>query len=146
VCAPSRSVLMTGQHAGRTPIRGNREVLPIGQAPLPGPTVTIAEVLKDAGYATGIFGKWGLGPPDSEGLPTRQGFDEFFGYLDQRRAHFYYPEFLWHNEVRVSLHNRTQPTERTEGAGWAIEKGEFSHDRIAAEALDFIDRNRDQPF
>lgn len=146
VCAPSRSVLMTGQHTGRTPIRGNREVLPIGQTPLPAGAVTLAEVLRERGYATGIFGKWGMGPPDSEGLPTRQGFDEFFGYLDQRRAHFYYPEFLWRNEERVPLPNRTRATENTVGAGWAIERGEYSHDRIAAEALSFIDRHRDQPF
>jgi arylsulfatase A len=146
VCAPSRSVLMTGQHTGRTPIRGNREALPIGQAPLPASAVTLAEVLKEAGYATGVFGKWGLGPPESEGLPTRQGFDEFFGYLDQRRAHFYYPEFLWRNEQRVPLPNRVRPAENTVGAGWAIEKGEYSHDRIATETLDFIDRHRDEPF
>lgn len=146
VCAPSRSVLMTGQHTGHTPIRGNREVLPIGQAPLPADAVTLAEILDDAGYATGIFGKWGLGAPESEGIPTRQGFDEFFGYLDQRRAHFYYPEFLWHNDERVALPNEAEPAERTVGAGWAITKGEYSHDRIASEALGFIDQHQDQPF
>src|SRR5690606_39048278 len=146
VCAPSRSVLLTGQHTGHTPIRGNREVLPIGQAPLPAEAVTLAEVLKDRGYATGVFGKWGLGAPESEGIPTRQGFDEFFGYLDQRRAHFYYPEFLWHNETRVPLPNRTEPAPNTVGAGRALEKGEYSHDRIATEALEFIDEHRDGPF
>lgn len=146
VCAPSRSVLMTGQHTGHTPIRGNREIQPIGQAPLPVEAVTIAEVLQEAGYATGIFGKWGLGPPDSEGLPTRQGFDEFFGYLDQRRAHFYYPEFLWRNEERVPLANRVEPVQGTVASGPAVEAGEYSHDRIAAEALDFIDRHHDRPF
>lgn len=146
VCAPSRSVLMTGQHTGHTPVRGNQELLPIGQTPLPEEALTIAEVLKAAGYATGAFGKWGLGAPDSEGLPTRQGFDEFFGYLDQRRAHFYYPEFLWRNEERVPLPNRTRPTENTVGAGWAIEKEEYSHDRIAEEALDFIDSHAAEPF
>lgn len=146
VCAPSRSVLMTGQHTGHTPIRGNREVLPIGQAPLPADALTLAEVLQGAGYATGVFGKWGLGAPGSEGIPTRQGFDEFFGYLDQRRAHFYYPEFLWHNEDRVPLPNTTRPAERTVGAGWAIAKGEYSHDRIASEALAFIDRHQSEPF
>lgn len=146
VCAPSRSVLLTGLHTGRTPIRGNREILPIGQAPLPDSVITLAEVLRGAGYATGVFGKWGLGPPDSEGIPTRQGFDEFFGYLDQRRAHFYYPEFLWRNEERVPLPNRARATENTVGAGWALEKGEYSHDRIAEEALSFIDRHHDRPF
>src|SRR5690606_38696145 len=139
VCAPSRSVLMTGLHTGHTPIRGNREVQPIGQAPLPAEAVTLAEVLKEAGYATGAFGKWGLGAPESDGVPNRQGFDEFFGYLDQRRAHFYYPEFLWHNDDRVPLPNRTRPTENTVGAGWALEKGEYAPDRIAREALEFID-------
>jgi arylsulfatase A-like enzyme len=89
VCAPSRSTLMTGENTGRTPIRGNHEVFPIGQLPLPDSAVTLAEVLKARGYATGAFGKWGLGGPGSEGVPTMQGFDEFFGYLDQRRAHFY---------------------------------------------------------
>jgi arylsulfatase A len=146
VCAPSRSVLMTGLHTGHTPVRGNREVLPLGQAPLPADAVTMAELLDRAGYVTGIFGKWGLGGPDSEGLPTRQGFDEFFGYLDQRRAHFYYPEFLWRNEERVPLPNTTRPAENTEGAGWAITKGAYSHDRIVTEALAFIDRHQAEPF
>lgn len=146
VCAPSRSVLMTGLHTGHTPIRGNREIMPIGQAPLPAEALTLAEVLKEAGYTTGVFGKWGMGPPDSEGLPTRQGFDEFFGYLDQRRAHFYYPEFLWRGEERVPLPNSTRPTENTVAAGWALEAGEYSHDRIADEALAFVERNRDRPF
>src|SRR5690606_15874576 len=81
-----------------------------------------------------------------EGIPTRQGFDEFFGYLDQRRAHFYYPEFLWRNEERVPLPNRARATENTVGAGRALEKGEYSHDRIAEEALSFIDRHHDRPF
>src|SRR5690625_1877027 len=97
VCAPSRSVLMTGLHGGRTPIRGNREIMPVGQYPLQYNTVTIASILQKAGYATGAFGKWGLGYPGSEGMPTLQGFDEFFGFLDQRRSHFFYPEFLFHD-------------------------------------------------
>ena len=97
VCAPSRSTLMTGLHAGHTPVRGNKEIMPIGQYPLPDSAVTVAEVLRDAGYATGAFGKWGLGYPGSEGVPSNQGFDEFFGYICQRRAHFYYPEFLFHD-------------------------------------------------
>ncbi|HEX6070957.1 MAG TPA: arylsulfatase [Longimicrobiaceae bacterium] len=146
VCAPARSVLMTGLHTGHTPIRGNREVLPIGQTPLPASAVTLAEVLGAAGYATGIFGKWGLGAPDTEGIPTRQGFDEFFGYLDQRRAHFHYPEWLWRNEERVPLPNETREARNTVDAGWAITKGEHSHDRIASEALSFIDRHRSEPF
>ena len=92
VCAPSRSVLMTGQHTGHTPIRGNKRV------PLPDSTLTVAEMLREAGYVTGIFGKWGLGllnndGPD-EGYPTNQGFDVFVGYDDQVLAHRYYPESI----------------------------------------------------
>src|SRR5690625_5764841 len=86
---------MTVLHTVHTPIRGNREILPIGQHPLPEGTLTLARVLKDAGYATGAFGKWGLGGPESEGLASLRGFDHFFGFLDQRRAHFYYPAFLF---------------------------------------------------
>jgi arylsulfatase A len=146
VCAPSRSVLMTGQHSGHTPIRGNKEVDPIGQEPLPGASVTLAEVLREAGYATGAFGKWGLGPPGSEGAPIRQGFDYFFGEIDQRRAHFYYPEFLFRGDERVPLPNRIRPDPNTVGAGWAIERGVYSHDAIADEALAFISQHRDEPF
>jgi arylsulfatase A len=146
VCAPSRSVLMTGQHSGHTPIRGNKEMNPIGQEPLPGPAVTLAELLRDAGYATGAFGKWGLGGPGSEGAPTRQGFDEFFGELDQRRAHFYYPEFLFRGDDRVPLPNRVRPEPNTVGAGWGLERNVYSHDVIADEALAFITRHRAEPF
>ena len=147
VCAPSRSVLMTGQHTGRTPIGGNREVKPIGQAPLPDSAVTLAEVLKDAGYATGAFGKWGLGGPDSEGAPWRQGFDVFFGYLGQRRAHFYYPEFLFRNDVRVPLEgNEVAADAPSPGAGHPVQRSVYSHDVIADSALAFVGQNRDRPF
>ena len=97
VCAPSRAAMMTGLHTGHTIVRGNREVKPMGQHPLPPETVTIAEVLKSKGYATGLVGKWGLGGPDSTGIPNRQGFDYFCGYLCQRHAHNSYPEFLFRN-------------------------------------------------
>ena len=148
ICAPSRSTLMTGQHTGRTAIRGNREILPIGQSQLPANDLTIAEVLKDAGYATGAFGKWGLGGPDSEGLPTRQGFDEFFGYLCQRRAHFYYPEFLYRGDERVPLEGNVviDDAERHPGAGPPIRAEQYSHDLITDATLRFIETHRDQPF
>ncbi len=146
VCAPSRSSLLTGQHTGHTPIRGNRATPPIGQVPLPASALTVAEVLRPAGYATGAFGKWALGGPGSEGVPTRQGFDEFFGYLDQTRAHYYYPEFLFHDEERVPLPNRDRPQPRVVGAGWPIVKGLYSQDTIANAALSFIERHRGQPF
>ena len=91
VCAPSRSSLMTGQHTGHTFIRGNKGAQPEGQYPIDSSVVTIAELLKNDGYVTGAFGKWGLGPPGSEGDPNMQGFDNFYGYNCQSLAHNYYP-------------------------------------------------------
>ncbi len=103
-CAPTRCSLMTGQHMGHARIRLNRSVR--GQEHLLDEDVTVAEVLKRAGYATGFFGKWGIGTPGTEGVPYRQGFDMCFGYYDQRRAHTYYPEYLYRNQQKVDLpHN-----------------------------------------
>src|SRR5690606_31754976 len=145
VCAPSRSVVMTGMHTGRTPIRGNTEVRPMGQAPIPDSVVTVAEVLKQAGYATGLVGKWGLGMHDSEGNPQKQGFDYMFGYLCQRHAHNYYPEVLLRNGERVTLDNVVN-NDRQDGAGVAEKKSTYSHTVIEAEALKFIDDHHDRPF
>ncbi len=130
VCAPSRSVLMTGRHCGHTSVRANS-----GGVPLLPEDVTVAEVLKKQGYTTGIFGKWGLGNFNTPGIPTKQGFDEFFGYLHQVHAHFYYPYFLWKNEEKYIL-------EGNEGG----KREQYTHDLIVAEALDFIRENRDNPF
>jgi arylsulfatase A-like enzyme len=139
VCAPSRCVLMTGYHTGHAFIRGN------GKDNLRPEDVTVAEVLKDAGYATCLAGKWGLGHEGSTGVPTRQGFNHFFGYLDQHHAHNYYPNFLLRNEQRVELKNVVpQPGEF--GQGVAAKKVEYSHDLIMDEALGFIDRHKAQPF
>jgi len=102
VCAPSRSTIMTGLHTGHTPIRGNKQIGE-GQAPLPRGTVTLAACLKQAGYATGCFGKWGLGFPGSEGDPVNVGFDTFFGYNCQMEAHSYYPQRLWRDRQEVRL-------------------------------------------
>lgn len=135
VCAPSRSVLMTGLHTGHTPIRGNREVKPEGQAPLPAETFTLAEMLKEAGYVTGAFGKWGLGYPGSEGDPLNQGFDFFYGYNCQRYAHRYYPEYLWENDKRVYL----------EGNDWT-QTQTYAPDLIHEKTLEFIQKNKDRPF
>lgn len=153
VCAPSRSVLMTGLHTGHTPIRGNKEHQPIGQYPLPFAATTIAEVLKEAGYTTGAFGKWGLGYPGSEGSPSRQGFDEFFGYNCQRRAHFYYPQFLTREEMgktpeRVLLEGNTvYDTSRDNfqhpGSGPPKTRSIYSQDAIFDEAMSFVDENAD---
>lgn len=139
VCAPSRSVLMTGQHTGHTYIRGN------GKVNLPPEEVTVAEVLKKEGYATALIGKWGLGHEGSVGMPTRQGFDHFFGYLDQHHAHNFYPTFLIRGEKRVKLNNKV-PKEGQWGQGVATEKNEYSHDLMVADTLAWVDKNHDKPF
>lgn len=147
VCAPSRCCLMTGLYTGHSYIRGNMEVKPMGQEPLPANTVTVAGILKQAGYRTALVGKWGLGPPGSTGIPNRQGFDYFYGYLCQRHAHNYYPEFLFRNEERVPLEgNRLPEPSRPDGAGVAIEKAQYSHDLFTREALSFIEQSKDKPF
>jgi arylsulfatase A-like enzyme len=135
VCAPSRSVLMTGLHTGHTPIRGNQEVKPEGQWPLADSVHTLAEGLKDAGYVTGAFGKWGLGYPGSEGDPLNQGFDRFFGYNCQRYAHRYYPEYLWDDSEKVYL----------EGNDWTRTET-YAPDLIQEHTIDFIRKNKDTAF
>ncbi|WP_066631332.1 arylsulfatase [Labilibacter marinus] len=136
VCAPSRSSLMTGQHTGHTPIRGNKELEGReGQTPMPASSVTVAELLKDAGYVTGAFGKWGLGFIGSEGDAINQGFDVFFGYNCQRMAHRYYPTHLWSNDEKVML----------EGNNWT-NTVTYAPDVIQDETLKFIEDNKDKPF
>ncbi len=129
VCAPSRCCLMTGKHTGHAFVRGNREVKPEGQWPIPEETTTVAEVLQGAGYVTGMFGKWGLGAPGSEGDPMRQGFGTFFGYNCQRHAHRYDVDYLWHDSEKVP-----------------VSTSEYSHDLIAEQALSFIRRHKDESF
>jgi arylsulfatase A-like enzyme len=133
VCAPSRSCLMTGTHTGHTRIRGNSS--PTGRVALRPQDTTVAEVLKKAGYRTGLFGKWGLGEPNTTGRPTQKGFDEFYGYLNQTHAHSYYPDNLWHNDEQMFL-----PGNLAGG------KREYSHDLIAERALEFVRNSMDQPF
>ncbi len=138
VCAPSRCCLMTGKHTGHAFIRGNARL------PLRPGDVTVAELLKRAGYTTGIIGKWGLGEPDTTGVPNRQGFDYWFGYLNQRHAHNYYPEYLWRNEEKVILNNEVRPVNPPGGV--ATKRVEYSHDLFAEEALAFVERNSAHPF
>jgi len=145
VCAPSRCSLMTGLHTGNTYVRGNREIKPMGQLPLPADTSTVPKMLKRVGYATALIGKWGLGGPDSTGTPNKQGFDYFFGYLCQRHAHNYYPEFLFRNDERVPLGNEVAG-DRADGAGVATKKVQYSYDLMADEALKFVEANKDGPF
>ncbi len=133
VCAPSRYVLMTGQHTGHALRRANQSK--IGLLSLPPQQTTVATVLHGAGYATGGFGKWGLGNPGSTGAAEKQGFDVFFGYYDQKHAHDYYTDHLVRNGVDVP---QPQSGKRT----WE----DYSHTRIADETLKFIEQNKDRPF
>lgn len=129
VCAPARSVLMTGLHMGHTSVRGNT-----GGISLLDEDVTAAEVLKRAGYATGGFGKWGLGDVGTPGVPEKQGFDEFFGYYHQVHAHDYWTEYLWRNSEKVPMTGEPGSMER------------YTHNRIFDQTLAFIRRNKDRPF
>jgi arylsulfatase A len=148
VCAPSRCVLLTGRHTGRADIRGNLQVKGPdgkpgeGQQPIAAETVTIAEVLQGAGYATAAMGKWGLGPADSAGAPQRQGFDLFFGYNCQAVAHGYYPSHLWRNDQRVPLNAKPIPGHARQTNGpvrmqeWTGER--YAPDAMLAEAIRFL--------
>src|SRR5947207_2531499 len=123
VCAPSRCALMTGRHTGHCTVRGNALV------PLRPDDVTVAEVLKAAGYQTGLIGKWGLGEPGTSGIPNRKGFDTFFGYLNQVHAHNYYPDYLWRNQERVVLKGNVVRD------GVASKRAQYSPDLFTRAAL-----------
>ena len=156
VCAPSRCVLMTGMHTGHAYIRENspwasgQNPHGEGQEPLPDDVVTLAELLKEQGYATSCVGKWGLGGPDTEGAPERQGFDHFFGYMCQKQAHDYYPEHLWRNGEKVELDNPLYlGHERLEQApaDYARYTGnDYAPDLMLDEAMGFIREHQDEPF
>jgi arylsulfatase A-like enzyme len=134
VCAPSRCVLMTGKHTGHATIRGNALI------PLEANEVTVARLLKSLGYSTGLVGKWGLGEAGSVGVPNRQGFDYFFGYLNQVHAHNSYPDFLWRNEEKVPIAGNVV------AKGIASKKAVHSQDLFMKEALDFLDKSKSGPF
>lgn len=171
VCAPARSVFMTGQHTGHTPIRGNDEWKERGdtwnyqamfddpylegQRPIPDSVITIAEVLKSAGYATGMVGKWGLGAPTTEGVPNKQGFDFFYGYNCQRQAHTLYPMHLWRNDERHILNNKnvaphsnlTEGADPNDPASYGdFELSDYAPTLMHEEALRFLDENQKGPF
>ena len=150
VCAPSRSVLMTGKHMGRNPVRGNSMdpiILKPGQP-------TLASVLKESGYATACIGKWGVGSPDNLTNPNDVGFDHFFGYINMFHAHNFYPEFLIRNGQVVPLKNEVAAEWKkwqdlklpNTGRGVAIKRGEYAPDLIVADSLRFIRENKEKPF
>ncbi len=156
VCALSRCVLMTGKHPGHAFVRNNSEMKPEGQKPIPDSEVTLAEVLKTQGYATGAFGKWGLGGPGSEGEPLAQGVDRFFGYNCQRHAHSYYPSYLWSDDKRIALKNDppvpghanlAKNADPADPKSYKQFQGQdYAPDRINEAALAFIKANKDRPF
>ena len=160
VCAPSRGTLLTGLSTLRSQIRDNYEVggypdpEELGQMPLDSGTYTIGTMLQDAGYVTGAIGKWGLGGRESLGQPRFQGFDYFFGYLDQQLAHNFYPTHLWRNGNRVDLdneyfspHQRFEGTDPTDPEQYQRYQGnDYSLDVMADDALRFIEENQDHPF
>ena len=171
VCAPARCVFLTGQHAGHAYIRGNDEwkvrgdVWSMeamfknpnleGQRPMPSDIVTIPKLLKKAGYKTGMVGKWGLGSPTTESVPTKQGFDYFLGYNCQRQAHTYYPTHLWLNEDKMILDNKmvemhanfpegADPNDEKSYADFNLE--EYAPDLMHDGAMKFIKENKDSAF
>ena len=146
VCAPSRCVLMTGLHTGHCLVRNNKETKPMGQMPLKPNTQTVARILQRAGYTTALVGKWGLGGPGSTGVPRKQGFDYFFGYLCQRHAHNYYPEFIFRNEERIVLKGNKIAKPREDGAGMASERAQYVPDLCIDEAIEFVEKNKEKPF
>jgi arylsulfatase len=171
VCAPARYTLLTGKHTGHAFIRGNDEWSSRGdvwsfaamlenpklegQYPIPDSTYTIPEMLKLKGYSSAAIGKWGLGAPETEGLPTRQGFDLFYGYNCQRWAHTYFPPFLWKNEQRVPLGNplilaaqKWKPgTDSTKEEHYSSFTGlTYAPESMLQEAVSFIETQKNQPF
>lgn len=171
VCAPSRYLLMTGKNSGKAFIRGNHEwgdrgdvwsfkameANPYleGQYPIPDSTITIAKVLKEAGYATALIGKWGLGAPMTTGTPNNQGFDYFYGFMCQRQDHTYYPGHLWENNYRIPLDNRiVDPNVKLdkdldpldEKNYEKYQQKDYAPDFLIRAALNFIDNNKDKPF
>ena len=133
VCAPSRCTLLTGHHTGHASVRANGRTT-LGDEP------TIASMLKQAGYARGVIGKWGMSMPDLPGPPSRQGFDYFYGYMTHVDAHNYYPEHLWENDREVPLAGNVV------SHGVATQRGTYAPDAITAKALEFIDRHQREPF
>jgi arylsulfatase A-like enzyme len=162
VCAPSRASLMTGKHTGNSQIRGNYDMgggfeddTEFGQMPLKPGTTTLATVMKDAGYVTAAIGKWGLGGPDSVGIPNKQGFDYFFGYLDQKQAHNHTPTHLWRNDEWHKLDNepfkmhhlKLENFDYDDSTSYErFKRDDFAQKHLNEAALDFIEGNKDEPF
>jgi arylsulfatase A len=159
VCAPARCMLMTGKHGGHSYIRGNHELGGFpdsserGQMPLRAAEFTVAELVKQKGYATALTGKWGLGMNNTEGSPNRQGFDYYYAYLDQKQAHNFYPTHLWQNEKWdtlgqefINVHKRLDPKTATDADFDYFKGKDYAPAKMTEKALNFIETNKDQPF
>ena len=158
VCAPSRATLLTGRHTGHAHVRDNHELGGFldeeerGQLALPPDHPTVARWLRGRGYTTAVVGKWGLGGPGSTGVPTKQGFDFFLGYLDQKQAHNYYPTHLWKNEERFPLRNehfsphQKHSVTRTIPRPTAVQRSDYAIDTLTREAVSWIRGNAAKPF
>ncbi len=159
VSAPARCGLITGKHSGHCFIRGNYEMGGFtdetegGQMALPEGATTVADLMKQAGYTTGGIGKWGLGIVNSSGNPQLHGFDYFYGYMDQKQSHNFYPTHLWENGQRVplnneyfSVHGNVLPKDAPAEAFDAFIGDDYSIDRMAEKTLEFIRNNKDKPF
>jgi arylsulfatase A-like enzyme len=145
VCAPSRSVLMTGQHTGHTRVRGNAGANAAAQR-LTADDVTFPRVLQRAGYSTGLIGKWGLGDVADAGEPRKQGFDYYYGFLSQTQAHNHYPNFLFRNGEKVDLPNDLTPVGTVPGVGYSTNRVAYVGDLFAGETREFVERNQAKPF
>lgn len=141
VCAPSRCALMTGLHCGHARVRGNGGAINKGGVPLLTEDVAVAEVFKNAGYTTGLVGKWGLGDPGTTGIPTKKGFDFFYGFLNQTHAHDYFPDYLWRNTTKEAIDNPRSAT-----VGVTAKENVYAPDRMLAEATTFLEANKAKPF
>ncbi|MCO5286752.1 MAG: arylsulfatase [Chitinophagaceae bacterium] len=159
VCAPSRCMMLTGKHAGHAYVRSNygkggfTDDSELGQFPLPENAFTIGHLFQNAGYVTGAIGKWGLGMANNSGSPLKQGFDYFYGYLDQKQAHNYYPTHLWENDkwdtlpnVFFDVHEKLDPSKATDKDFERFFGKEYSVTKMAEKAVSFIERNKDNKF
>ncbi|WP_316752426.1 arylsulfatase [Pedobacter gandavensis] len=159
VCAPARAMLMTGKHGGHAYIRGNHELGGFpdseerGQMPLKEGTFTVAHLMQQAGYKTGLVGKWGLGMNGTSGSPLKQGFDYYYGLLDQKQAHSFYPTHLWENDQKdtldntfINVHRALDPKKAT-AKDFDYYKGKvYAPEKMTEKALSFIDQNKEKPF
>jgi arylsulfatase A-like enzyme len=135
VCAPTRTSFFTGLHMGNCPTRANREIQPEGQRPLPANTVTVAKILKTAGYKTATMGKWGMGMFDTTGSPFKNGIDHFFGYNCQRHAHSYFPSYLYNDDKRFEI------PENAKG-----QKKVYAQELIQQDVLKWVGQHAEDPF